>query len=156
MSNPTAATTETAAPKTPKAAAAPKTPRADTAIEAAAAAPPLPTTPKPSARRAQLAGVPMTIVVAHGSYCGPGCPDVEKRLRDEDAGYEYTREHPAIVGEPITLDKAVAKRMLAKESSTRRDWSMGGKRPPRIGSPFYTVEQHEATIAAETYVEDES
>jgi hypothetical protein len=155
MSDPTAAaTSETPATKAPKAPAAPRPPKADTALEAAAAAP-LPTEPKPSARRAQLAGVPMTIVVAHGTYCGPGCPDVEKRLRDEDAGYEYTREHPAIVGEPIKLDKAVAKRMLAKESSTRRDWSMGGKRPPRIGSPFYTVEQHEATIAAETYVEDE-
>lgn len=39
-----------------------------------------------------------TVVVKmkRGSYVGLGCPDPERRLREEDIGFGYTHDHPAV------------------------------------------------------------
>lgn len=53
------------------------------------------TTPK-SEVDAKEASRRVAVRMKRGTYVGLGCPDPDKRFRDEDKGHGYTHDHPAL------------------------------------------------------------
>lgn len=60
---------------------------------------------------------PSVLVLTHGSYTGPGCPDATKRKLEKDLGFNYDHDHPAQHGELVRgLGAHEVKRMLASKA----------------------------------------